>query len=299
MSRLLALIVLVGLVLAGLYYWRGGRTGADSQAGQTLGEAGRRLGEVGQSVGGTLQDTKLTGQVRAALELNRTLEPYDLDVSTDNEVVVLRGEVPTAELRATAERIAAGVPGVQQVQNEIRVGGRAAPADAPGSGRSVGENIDDRALEAKVKMAYSLNREMKGSDVKVSSFKREVTLTGTVASEAQRQLAVALARDTAGVAAVKDQIAGAAGVPPAAPPAGAAPAGATPAAGTMSDRARAANAALAANQSLAGYGLTVREEGGRLLLSGRVRTAAESDLAALVARDAAGMPVENSVTIQR
>jgi len=42
----------------------------------------------------------------------------------------------------------------------------------------------------------------------------------------------------------------------------------------------------------------VREESGRLLLAGRVRTAAEKDLAALVARDAAGMPVNNSVTIQ-
>jgi hypothetical protein len=66
----------------------------------------------------------------------------------------------------------------------------------------------------------------------------------------------------------------------------------------LSDRARAAQAALVANKSLAGYGLTVREERGRLLLAGRVRTAAEKDLAALVARDAAGMPVENTVTIQ-
>jgi hypothetical protein len=42
----------------------------------------------------------------------------------------------------------------------------------------------------------------------------------------------------------------------------------------------------------------VREERGRLLLAGRVRTAAEKDLAGLMARDAAGTPVENTVTIQ-
>ena len=198
--------------------------------------------------------------------------------------------MPTEELRLAAERVAAGVPDVKQVRNEIRTGGNPAPAD--GAGRSVGESFDDRALEAKVKTAFSLNREMKGSDIKVSAFKREVTLTGTVTGEPQKQLALALARDTAGV----DRREG-------------------------SDRrgrrrrrpsgwtggarrrivvgpARAAQAALAANQSLAGYGLTVREERGRLLLAGRVRTAAEKDLAALVARDAAGMPVENSVTIQ-
>ena len=285
MSRLLALLVLVGLVLAGLYYWRRGDLGTNAAASSSLDDVGSRLGQVGQTVGDSLRDTKLTGQVRAALEINRTLEPYDLEATTDDGVVVLRGDVPTPELRAAAEQVAAGVPDVKSVRNEIRVAGGPVPAEAGQARRSVGENIDDRALEAKVRMAFSLNRGMSGSDVKVGAFKREITLSGTVAGDAQRQLAIALARDTAGVAAVKDQIAGA--------PAAAAE-GTTP----VSDRARAAQAALAANPSLGGYGLTVREDAGRLLLAGRVRTAAERDLAALMARDAAGMPVESAVTIQ-
>jgi hyperosmotically inducible protein len=132
---------------------------------------------------------------------------------------------------------------------------------------------------------------MAGSDVKVSAFKRDVTLTGTVTSEEQKQLALALAQDTAGVNSVRDQISG--GSSTAAPAADAASGAAS-----LSDRARAAQAALASNPSLAGYGLTVREERGRLLLAGRVRTAAEKDLAGLVARDAAGMTLDNSVTIQ-
>jgi hyperosmotically inducible periplasmic protein len=286
-SRLLALIVLVGLVLAGLYYWRQSDTGARAAATDGIGQVGDRIGEVGQSVGNRLRDTKVTGQVKAALELSRALQPYSFDVDTTNDVVVLRGEVPTEELRLAAQRVAAGVPDVKEVRNEIRIGGNPAPADGTGS-RSVGESFDDRALEAKVNTAFSLNREMKGSDIKVSAFKREVTLTGTVTGEPQKQLALALARDTAGVAGVRDQIAGSAG-----------PGGATaPGAAPLSDRARAAQAALASNQSLAGYGLTVREERGRLLLAGRVRTAAEKDLAALLARDAAGIPVENTVTIK-
>ena len=285
MSRLLALIVLVGLVLAGLYYWRRGDLGTRAAAQDGLRDVGDRLGQAGQTVGDSLRDTKLTGQVKAALEINRTLQPYDFDVATENGVVVLSGEVPTEEVRQAAQQVAAGVPDVREVKNGLRVTGGQVAAD-PAARRSVGENIDDRALEAKVRMAFSLNRGMAKSDVMVNAFKREVTLSGTVADEAQRQLAVAIARDTAGVAGVKDQIAGGAG-------ATAAPAGAA-----LPDRARVAQAALAANPSLAGYGLTVREEGGRLLLAGRVRTAAERDLAALMARDAAGMPVESSVTIQ-
>jgi len=289
MSRFLALIVLVGLLVAGLYYWRQSDAGARAAATEGLGNVGERIGQVGQSVGNRLRDTKVTGQVKAALELSRTLQPYSFDVDTDDEVVVLRGEVPTEELRLAAERVAAGVPDVKQVRNEIRIGGNPAP-DA--GSRSVGESFDDRALEAKVNTAFSLNREMKGSDIKVSSFKREVTLTGTVTGEPQRQLALALARDTAGVTGVRDQIAGSPGG------GGSAAAPATPGAESLSERARAAEAALAANQSLAGYGLTVREERGRLLLAGRVRAAAEKDLATLLARDAAGMPVESSVKIK-
>ncbi len=290
MSRLLALIVLIGLVVAGLYYWRRTDAGARTAAADGLGDVGTRLGQVGQSVGNQFRDTKITGQVKAALELSKSLQPYPIDVSTDKETVVLRGEVPTQDLRSAAERAAANVPDVKQVRNEITVGGNTAPADASGS-RSVGESFDDRALEAKVSAAFSLNRELKGSDIKVSAFKREVTLSGSVTGEPQKQRALAIARDTPGVGAVRDQIGAGAAV-------GGIPGTAAPSGDSLPERARAAQAALAANQSLAGYLLTVREDRGRLLLAGRVRTAAEKDLAALVARDAARMPVENSVTIQ-
>ncbi|MEO8035594.1 MAG: BON domain-containing protein [Acidobacteriota bacterium] len=291
MSRLLALIVLVGLVVAGLYYWRRTDAGARTAAANGLGDVGNRLEQVGQSVGNQLRDTKITGQVKTALELSKSLQPYTIDVSTAAETVVLRGNVPSEDLRNSAQRIASGVPDVKQVRNEITIGGNPAPADANAT-RSVGESFDDRALEAKVNTAFSLNRDLSGSDIKVSAFKREVTLTGTVTGEAQKQLALAITRDTPGVNIVRDQIGG--GAAPGGAPASAAPGGAD----ALPERARAVQAALAANQNLAGYGLTVREDRGRLLLAGRVRTAAEKDLAALVARDAARMSVENTVTIQ-
>ena len=41
--------------------------------------------------------------------------------STKNGVVMLKGDVPTPQLRADAEHTAAGVPNVQQVVNEIDV----------------------------------------------------------------------------------------------------------------------------------------------------------------------------------
>jgi osmotically-inducible protein OsmY len=118
---------------------------------------------------------------------------------------VLRGEVPSEDLRVSAERIASGVPDAGSVRNEIRVN-PAMPAAASTS-RSVGETIDDRALEAKVRLAYSLHRGMDGSDVSVAVYRGAVTLSGTVASDAQRALALQLARDASGAASVTDRLA--------------------------------------------------------------------------------------------
>jgi len=225
------------------------------------------------------------------------LSPYSIEVDAhDDGAVVLRGEVPTEDVRAAAARVAAGVPDVTRVDNEIRVDPALAPSS--GEGRSFGENFDDHALEAKVKLAFSLSKDMKGADVKVSAFRREVTLGGTVASEAQRQAALQIAQQTPQVATVKDalQVAGA----PAAASASPAPARASaPArAGAPTDPARAAQAALATNPNLARFVLKAQMVGGRLVLTGRVRTGAEKDLAGVVARDAASAAVENNVIVQ-
>ena len=286
MRRVFALLVVGALVLGVLYYWKYQPGRLPHLRSEKLGEVGTKLGEVGETVGEKLRATKTKGSVKAALELNRNVTSYPIEVDAhDDGTVVLRGEVPSEEVRATAARVAAGVPDVARVQNELRVD--PALAVSSGEGRSFGENFDDHALEAKVKLAYSLSKDMKGADVKVSAFRREVTLGGTVASEAQRQAALQIAQQTPQVAAVKDalQVAGAP----------AAPAG-TPAA--ASDPARAAQAALATNPNLARFVLKAQMVGGRLVLTGRVRTGAEKDLAGVVARDAASAAVENNVIVQ-
>lgn len=286
MRRFLALLVLVALVIGVVYYWKYKPGRLPVLHTDDLGSVGTKLNEVGQSVSEKFRTTRTKGAVKAALELNRGLSGSAIEVDTrDDGTAVLTGEVPTEEARATAGRVAAGVPDVARVDNQLRVDPTRATPSA--EGRSLGENFDDHALEAKVKLAYSLNKDMKGSSVSVSSFRREVTLGGTVASDAQRQLALQIARDTPQVAAVKDNVQVGGGAPTGA---------ATPAA--AGDRARAAEAALAANPNLGRYGLKVQEQGGRLVLTGRVRTGAERDLAGVVAKDAASAAVENNVIVQ-
>jgi osmotically-inducible protein OsmY len=191
---LLTLVVLAVLAGAAYYYWR--YRPADVQG------AREALG----SVGDKLQATKTAAKVRAALELDRELASYPIDVDAGDEDggVILRGEVPSADVRAAAERRAAAVPDVRYVVNELRVD--PALPRAGDSGRTFGESFDDRALEAKVKMALSLDRDLKGTDIDVRSYRRHVTLRGQVDAPAQRQLAVDVARRTGGVAGVTDEI---------------------------------------------------------------------------------------------
>jgi len=183
--------VLAALVLAGLYYWKG-------RTPQLL--APKSLHEVGR----TLEDAAVTGGVKTAFSLNKTLKPLPLEVHTEDHVVTLRGEVPRKEMKDTAERVAAAVPDVRQVVNHIHVTG--GTEESPRPDRTLTEAVDDQALEVQVRLALSLNRDLKGTDIKVEAFKRGVTLSGRAHKDSQKALAVQVARDTPGVSNVTDRI---------------------------------------------------------------------------------------------
>jgi osmotically-inducible protein OsmY len=274
--RLLLLLVFIVLGGVALYYWRSRPIGETPQ--QALG-----------SLGAKLHEAKIEGEIKAALELNRHLRGYSIEVDgTGDGVVSLKGEIPREDFRAEAARVAGAVPGVREVRNEIRIN-PALPLPSE-DGRTLGENFDDKALQAKVKLAFSLNKGLDGTDLSVRAFRREVTVGGVVDTPEQHQLALKLAADTMDVAKVADEIhlrGGAAASASAASP------GASP-----GDRAATVKRALGANPSLAPYDIQVREEGGRLVLSGRVKTAAEKDLAGVLARDASGVQIENALEVQ-
>jgi hyperosmotically inducible protein len=189
--RFFALIVLLALVAGGLYYWK-------SRGGAFSGSHGLQV------VGRDLKDTALTGAVKTAFELNRTLKPLTIHVSTEDGVVTLRGEVPQDDAKAAAERVASSVPDVRQVVNHLQVKG--GPAQSPRPERTVSESIDDQALEVQVRLALSLNRDLKGSEIKVEAYKRGVTLSGEVNQGKQKTLAVDVARETPGVSDVTERI---------------------------------------------------------------------------------------------
>jgi osmotically-inducible protein OsmY len=100
-----------------------------------------------------------------------------------------------------------------------------------------------------------------------------------VARPEQKRIALAVARETANVESVNDQISAGGGE------------------ASALDRRAAVEKALRSNPNLAAYRLTVREEAGHIVVAGRVRNATEKDLAGLVAREAAGQPVDNAIAV--
>jgi osmotically-inducible protein OsmY len=165
------------------------------------------------------------------------------------------------------------------VVNQVQVA--AGPAAAPG--RTLGETLEDQTVEARVRLALSLNRELRGTDVTVQAYRRQVTLGGEVGTDAQREQALQTARDTVSVAGVVNRIQ----VRPVAARAGA----------SSAERAAAAQRAVNANPHLAAFKLQVHEEAGRLVLRGSVTTPVEKDLAIVLAREAAGGAVDDAVEV--
>jgi hyperosmotically inducible periplasmic protein len=66
-------------------------------------------------------DGAITAEVKTKLIADTEVKALDINVDTYENVVILRGEVATAEQRAQAERVARSIGRVKAVRNELRV----------------------------------------------------------------------------------------------------------------------------------------------------------------------------------
>jgi hyperosmotically inducible periplasmic protein len=71
---------------------------------------------------------------------------------------------------------------------------------------SVGQAVDDTVITAKIKAAFLNEPEVKSADISVETVTGTVTLTGSVASEAQSQRANSIARAIEGVKNVENKL---------------------------------------------------------------------------------------------
>jgi hyperosmotically inducible protein len=140
-------------------------------------------------------DSGITSVIQASLQANDKVKARQVDVETREGVVYLTGVVDTEEARREAGKIAWRTDGVRGVVNDLTVGER-----------TVGSRIDDVLISSKVQVKLIANSDIKAGDIDVSSSQGVVTLIGRVSSEAIKNEAGRVARNTEGVKDVHNEL---------------------------------------------------------------------------------------------
>jgi hyperosmotically inducible protein len=156
-----------------------------------------------------VKDAYLHGKIISAYAFNPHVSAYDIDVKVDNGVATLNGAVDSDIERDLAVEIARGIDGVNDVHSNLAVkaGSReTARLSREKSRRTVGQTLDDAGTTAAIKTKLLANKNTSGLKINVDTKNNVVTLTGNVASGAEADLAEHIARNSADVIDVRNEL---------------------------------------------------------------------------------------------
>jgi hyperosmotically inducible periplasmic protein len=151
-----------------------------------------------KSAGEQIDDTVITGKIKAELIGDPATKAHEIDVEVFKGRVQLNGFVRDNEMRQRAVAIAKQVSGVVAVDNNLKLKGGAAV--------TTGEKVDDGVLTARIKAALAEDERTKAAQINVETRDSVVLLAGFVNNAAARSAAAELARGVAGVTRVDNQI---------------------------------------------------------------------------------------------
>lgn len=174
-SATAALCVLLGIALAGCAATR----------------TQRAPGEV-------VDDKVISSHVNSALSDDPRTKSRDIEVQTRRGTVQLNGFVDSADAKARATEVARNVPNVEKVDNNLIV---------RETKSTMGENIDDTVVTAKVKAALVGDPVTKAREIGVTTLHGVVQLSGFVDTEAERTQATVVAKGVGGVREVRNDLA--------------------------------------------------------------------------------------------
>lgn len=160
-------------------------------------------------------DSGITTAVQARYYGDETIRNRDVDVTTENGVVTLRGTVESEADRQQAQQLAQNVQGVTRVDNQLQVRSEERPAATTGTtpetrsaeGTRDTDRVDAGWITTKIQAQYFTNPGLKPWNIDVtSSSAGVVTLRGEVDNATDKQQAVTIARNTEGVTRVEDNL---------------------------------------------------------------------------------------------
>lgn len=167
---------------------------------QVSGEEVQRQADSERSFSARINDATTTATVKSKLLWNRNTEGLDIKVSTRNGIVTLEGQAQSDAASELAERLARNTEGVSQVDNQLKVTAEAGTAErAREQVDNAGSAISDAWITSKVKSSFLFSSSLDGLDISVDTREGNVTLSGQVASEAEKSLAIETAENIRGV----------------------------------------------------------------------------------------------------
>lgn len=234
-----------------------------------------------------LDDARAEGSVSTAIATNRNLSPFSINVDVKGDTAILSGEVETEVEKDLAEQIAQDIEGIENVDNQLKVG---TEGDYSKAGeRSLADRMSDTTTTATIKSKLLWNNSTEGLDIHVDTENGVVTLTGETDSSASKELAERLAEDTDGVREVKNELTVIGEDPSEAESTVAETA--DDAGNVLSDAwiTSKVKSSFLFSRSLSGLDISVDTDNGRVTLEGAVDTNAEKDLAEQTAKNIRGV----------
>ncbi|WP_018982420.1 BON domain-containing protein [Salinimonas chungwhensis] len=148
-------------------------------------------------------DAWIDGKVEATLLFNGKLNTLDINTDVKNGTVILTGKVNSEVDKRLATELAQSIEGVDAVDNRLSV---VSPEDYEGKWDTFTDDMKDAKIVTVIKARLMLESELSAGDISVDVHQGVVTLSGTVRTPSERDLAVAIAKNTDDVSDVKSEL---------------------------------------------------------------------------------------------
>jgi osmotically-inducible protein OsmY len=151
-------------------------------------------------------DSGITTKVKSSFVADDTVKASQIEVTTYNGVVTLTGNVDDVATKERAIQLAKSTQGVVKVVDMLSAREGSATGNAPDTDRTLGEVVTDGGITMSVKSRLLEDPLVKGLRIDVDTRDGIVYLTGSVASDVERQKAVQLTKETKGVREVQSNL---------------------------------------------------------------------------------------------
>ncbi|MBB1436682.1 BON domain-containing protein [Pseudoalteromonas sp. SG43-6] len=152
------------------------------------------------------KDAWIDGKAETVLLMNTNLNNFDINTDVKNGKVVLTGKVESELDKELAEELILSLDGVTDVDNELTVVKNKDTKSKKMKSDSTESDLTDAKITTVITTRYLFNSEVGGTDIDVDTDKGVVTLNGTVGSDAEKQLAVKIAKNAEDVRDVVDNL---------------------------------------------------------------------------------------------